>query len=563
MFVKLFSSKYFPLIYLFFLSFIIFLSTIYIWNVFYWNDEWRSVADVLVFGVNAISYRGKMVSFAPYQIWELLIQGRLLGAFIFNRLIAFSMYQPYGIIFTVLFGHIVNSFLIFVIVKRATKHTMVSLAASLFFAFSSIHLENFLWIGAGFYNIWSMTAALLTIVILQNIPKKLSIFLAAFILFSAFIAYELKENCAFLLLFIPAYFFLIHTLIKRKVIWSFVIGVVLMSALGFLSYSHQSQIANMLGGFNRATVTKILFNVLYYPSANFSQLFIPYDLIMMIRTWLNIFPQDFLTPVISLFGINSNLFYFDCLSLCFSVLVLFLFYRIFQAYPSFRKIILIGLLWYVLSMSPLAVRLVARYNGYLTYSYLYHPMFSASIFFACITIYFINWMRKRVSFPVIQIGICCYFIFNIFLNYRASQSVVNFYSKSKKLVSLFQSHTTIVPKKPILFISSPMSYSLNAVSTRLPFMLGSGFILSILLYPTGTIPSEFLVERYLEPFDSQGYKEIGNKGYGFFWNFDDLVREFARNQTLSLDQVVAFEYSADGTELRDITEQTKKELQKY
>ena len=561
---RLIHSKYFLYLYSLFLFVGIITATAYIWNVFYWNDEWRSVADVLVFGVNAISYRGKMVSFVPYQIWELLIQGRLLGAFIFNRLIAISMYKPYPIIGAVILGHAINSILIYSILKRLTKHTIFSVLASFFFALSSIQQENFLWIGAGFYNVWSMTAALFSVIILQNLMKSISLYWVVFTLLSAFLAYELKENCAFLFLYIPAYIFIFHEKNKQRHAKRYIgAGIILVILLGILSYSHQSQIANMLGGFHRATIQKIGLNLLYYPAANFSQFFIPYDWIMAFRTWLNVFPQDSITPVTFLLGINSNLFYFDCLSLCFCVFVLFLLYRIFQTYPNFRKIILIGLVWYVFSMSPLAVRLVARYNGYLTYSYLYHPMFSASIFFACIMVYFIDRMRKKISFPIIQIGICCYLVLHILISYRTAQSVGEFYKKSKDFISLFQSFSASVPKKPIIFITSPTSYSLNTASTRLPFMLGSGFIVSILLYPTGVIPPEFLVERFLEPFDSQGYKESGDKGYGFFWNFEDLVREFAKNRTLSLDQVIAFEYSADGKNLKDITALVRKELQKY
>jgi len=558
----IFHKKYFSYFYFLLLIVCICISTSFIWSVSFWNDEWRGIADVFTHGVNTISYQGKIVTITWGNIGQLLLRGRVLGVLLVNRLLMLSLLDPTLLsLFAVIF-HIINSCLVYAICVSITKNRLFSSFAGLFFALSNTHNEVFTWIGAGILTLCSMTGALLTFFILTARIRQWKIYAVVLALLIAFISYELKENTAFLFPFIMVFLYVYRRELKEvsgKILPAIVVSIVLFS-LG-LTYAQKIQLVNMQVTNISSALGKILFNIVFYPSVLLSQNYIPYQVVMAIRMQLLKIPEYFFLPITETIGINGNLFLFDLLSLALSFLIIFCVSEVYRRHEHLRRIIFFGAVFYIFSFIPVAIRVVTRSNGYITFYYLYYQSFAASIWISCLMVYGTDFFRKKTKIPVVLCVAVFYFIFLIYENITGARTAIVLGSKSKQFIRSFKQLNITVPNKPIFYVQSNTAFSLGGITTRLPFMLGSGFILSILNYQSGNIPSELLDQRYLEPFDSVGYMEIKEKGYGFFWNYADLKKEFTENPKLTPDQVIGLHYNFDGN-LVDITKEVRTELQK-
>lgn len=116
----------------------------------------------------------------------------------------------------------------------------------------------------------------------------------------------------------------------------------------------------------------------------------------------------------------------------------------------------------------------------------------------------------------------------------------NFISQLKEM------QLTLSQGKNIFFITSDEDY--YATGNKVPFQQGTGYTLMVLYYDSGKIPSQLLAEDFLFEIGSQGYKEIGGKGFGYFWDPQELKSQLKAND-LSDNSVIFLNYNSEDRKL--------------
>jgi len=117
-----------------------------------------------------------------------------------------------------------------------------------------------------------------------------------------------------------------------------------------------------------------------------------------------------------------------------------------------------------------------------------------------------------------------------------------------------------LPNKVVIYTQSDQSYyGLPPEEKILPFQSGLGQTLLAWYYPTEKFPKEFFEDRFLWEIESQGYQEVGNRGFGYFRD-KDLLREAIRQYNLPEESVVSFSWNGKRNLLTNITDEVRQEI---
>ncbi len=166
----------------------------------------------------------------------------------------------------------------------------------------------------------------------------------------------------------------------------------------------------------------------------------------------------------------------------------------------------------------------------------------------------------------------CVFVVLIFLITTSYQDIQRDVSAKKIVgeakVSLLKSIVDTHPKlsdKTIFFFECREECSRNAKfglpnNVVLPFQLGPGWVL-LATYSKGheTTWGKFMSDDFLINYGSQGYREIGNMGFGYFIDRDMLIKTL-KQKKLSSDVVVALQYNEDSLTVSDISKSFRESL---
>lgn len=114
--------------------------------------------------------------------------------------------------------------------------------------------------------------------------------------------------------------------------------------------------------------------------------------------------------------------------------------------------------------------------------------------------------------------------------------------------------------KQIFYIESDTSYyGLPDEVKILPFQSGFGQTLLVWYQKDESFPVSFFENKFLWPIDSQGYKEIDNRGFGYFRDLG-LLKLTLKEYNLSIDSVTAYSWKGKEEKLTNITEEIRLKL---
>lgn len=156
--------------------------------------------------------------------------------------------------------------------------------------------------------------------------------------------------------------------------------------------------------------------------------------------------------------------------------------------------------------------------------------------------------------------ILCFIFFNAFLTIRDSTSLAKQTGLRKQVLSQILYENPSIKSKTIFYTESNTSYfGLPENIKIMPFQSGFGQTLIVNYHNIGDIGIDFLKNRYLWELQEQGYKEIGNQGFGYFREKELLINTI---RDKNLDEVDIIAYSWDGSinMLVNITKNIKEEL---
>lgn len=518
---------------------------------FYQQDEWVSLGYVLSYPLFGLT--------DDYSLIEILSgKGRYLARPF--QSIFFGLF-PYKIMPFVIFGlllHSINTALVFLLTKKISKNTYISIIAGIFFAVASVGNQAVTWAAASPTTLPAATLVFLAVIFyLKHIEnhKTKFLYLSQILLV---ISLYFKESGLFLFLFLPFLYLLYN---KKKSFSKFI-----KRHLAFFSFGVFYILFNVLEIFTSTktgfyitgesnTDGKIILHLLLYPITSLSQIFIPDTFVYRLtRSIVGIqYPrleQVVNGPIYESIVADGIFLYFSFLMIIIILLLTFL------KPENLRKAFISALVFVLLSFTPYL--LLFRPNSLLESRYYYIGIAGGGMLLglAC-------WQTKELlnKFSLLKnIGKFIIIIFlviysflqiNIIHENLAYKAEVG--GKRKKIVEQIKVLRPSLPPKPIFYITSDRDFITK--NYKLPFQQGIGYTLMVLYYNTGVVPDEFIRKMYLWGMLDQGYKEVGEKGFGYFWDKERLKEEFKKNKKLNIDQLIGFYYDADKEMMRDTTEE--------
>ncbi|TSC88490.1 MAG: Uncharacterized protein G01um10145_893 [Microgenomates group bacterium Gr01-1014_5] len=205
-----------------------------------------------------------------------------------------------------------------------------------------------------------------------------------------------------------------------------------------------------------------------------------------------------------------------------------------------KKSVLFWLLFTFLSFTPYVV--LSKDFAYLESRYYYLPVAGGAVL--------LSWIAKRI-WDTLGKKLFLIIIFPFFLGLIVWHAISVGKAIDEQLIfsnwrkNFILDLKTLAPSlscsKNVFYISGEKNYWSDG--NIVPFQQGTGYTLMVLYNDSGRIPKELLAESYLFEIGSQGYKEVGEKGFGFFTNKEELDK-VVETHKLQQDCIIALSYDS-------------------
>lgn len=516
-----------------------------IFSLGYLNDEWLQLG--YVHGVGLFAGFSDKLSLPAI----LMGKGRFLGGMLNNLFLYYSGENPMPFaIFAIMF-QIINSYLVYLVTKEITKKQSIAILTACVFSIPAAAHQSLSWFAATTQTLGGLTFVLLSVLAaIQGLKKNnLLIHIASWIL--AYIAFLFKESSFFvfpLLLILPdvmpVHVKLAHT--KQRLFVAFL--CILFGIYKILQFFGTTAP-------NTSVVSKALLNMVMYPLISFGQFFIPFR--FMLRFSLAFAPY-FYSFMAGATESNqaASVIVSDMLSIIFSFVLLLILLFMLLKKKNIRKSVVFAAAWYVMSFFPMAVFLPERNTSYLESRYLYFAFFPVALIMGIILYEIKNWLASRLNSTKTAWGITILllslFLYKqITLVQREIRQNIAYGAATKAAMTAIRSLYPTLPDKPIFLVEGDKKF--YYANINLPFQEGAGYMLALTFMDYPAISNELLGINYLAKHEAQGYKEVGNKGIGYFWDRNDLLKFFQDHPNISADQIVGMYYYGFTGKLVDTT----------
>lgn len=522
-------------------------------KVYFQQDEWH------FFGWMLSAREGGIIN----MIWQSLKVPRALASLTFQGL--FSIFATNERLYNYfsLFFHGLNSFLVFYLTYRLTKKRLVAALSGLFFAFNSVHLQSILWIGASVGSLFSTFFSLLSIILFFDYLKERKfakyIWAVIFLIISVFY----KETSLFLFLFYPILDYIWFKNRLKKVLAThrfLLLGGLSWGILRFLpslSGAEGPYISRTQGG---NFFLKLISNLIIYPLQNLS---LPFVAPQTLYKWAN----ELLRAKFSQFAGNDLLIqtlaseYVSLLLSLAILLTVFFFYYAFKKEDWLRKSFVTSLTFIFFSTLPLL--LLPKSTAYFESRNYYLLTIGSGILFGSfiwsVSKLASNLLKRNSSLIFIGVALALslpHLYYQIKSANLEIEKQIQIGSVRKGILSQILNSYPEISDQTVFYTESDEFY-LGPSATIMPFQSGFGHILLVKYVENGELSPEFLKKDYLWDIWSQGYKEVGVQGFGYFRESDKLT-EILGSYGLEAENVYAFSWE-EGS-LYDITENVRTKI---
>lgn len=450
--------------------------------------------------------------------------------------------------------HFLISFLVYIFSRNFfdRKSVWPYITASLF-AITATHFEATSWVIANIATQMSTLAGLVSVIYYFKFIKLNKVKYFTFSLITLFISLLFKEVTIGLFpLFIVIYFiFKSKKYINKSniIIASLGLLYIILRALMFFS-------PNITGDqviTESQSTSKLLYNFATVPFKSITQSLLPLDFLKLVSTNIGyLFPEKIAgtvgSPQFETFVLKRI---FEFISIFVSLLIVTALY-IYRRNKN-SKIVSFGILWVVIN--SLIFSFAPEKSGVI------FTVDSRNLYFVsigiCISI--VNLISK-VSPKRIKLSIfvlATIFVFNL---YYLNLNLNNVHAKGvtrRKILSEISEFYPRFPQKTIILTESDSSYyGLPDSEKILPFQSGLGQTLLAWYYSSEKYSTDFYSNRFLWEIKDQGYEEYGNRGFGYFRDYDLFVKAI-KKYNLPKESVIAFKWISAENKLLDITNEVR------
>lgn len=560
-----FIKTYFPFFVLYLL--VIIIAYQFLPRTFFQQDEWAIFGNFLYWEKAHLSWFERLFVFQQYT--HLIPLSNLVGY------LQFSLFHlhffPYAIISILI--HFFNSCLVYFLGYMLFKKKILAFLGGIFFLVNSIPQQAVTWIATSTGTEGSTLFILLSIIIftkylLQDKSGKKYLCLS---LFFSLISLAFKETSIFIFLFFPFYGFILKASrrkMKEIIISIFVVGALymLIRAIFVFAFSNLADVASEL---TQPTYLTYGYRIITMPLKVLAQSLIPASLIIQAGGYLIrlSYPQFIASDnapnpfIVESVGVDIISFGFALIL----IVLTFLIYSIWRQKSVLHlpSVLIISLFFVALSSFPfIFVPGKAGFLSLLDGRHLYLIGIFASIFI-CIFfygLYEIFHRKQIILFLLVIVFIFLSFLHIFKIRDDISKQIAVGQLRERLLNEILSKYPTL-PKKIVFFIQSDKSfYGLSDDEKILPFQSGLGQTLLVWYNIHGeNFPSCFFEDQFLYVLLSQGYRECGGKGFGYFRE-PGAFKKFIMENKVKKDSIIALIYDSSTNTITDNTNSIRKTI---
>lgn len=489
-----------------------------------------------------------------------------------SNIISFGEFQLFGVYFppyaiVSLLVHFTNSLLVYYLAHQIFKKNILALLAGLFFLTASIPHQAITWVATSMGTAGSTFFILLSIIyfikFIENSDAR-RFFVYSMVLL--FISLGFKESSLFMILFFPFCWLLFgkyddkHT---KKIFVTVFLLVVTYILFRFIVSSFRQIPPHVATEITAPVIYNYPYRVFATPIKFIAQSIVPVPIVIQLSRILLIvgypkFVQNGVPDPYIVESVGSDIISF------FIALIIILISGVCITYfkkhnrVDLAQVILLSLLYIALSSLPLiALGGKAGYFSLVDGRHLYVTSVFVSMLLTTWTYWgFLIFRNQPRALLLLLLVVSIYIVVNVY-NIRSDinqQVGIGFIRKS--ILTKIRSAYPIVPKRVIYYVESDRPYyGLPLGENILPFQ--SGFGQTLLAWYSGhgaSFPSCFFKGEYLYELLSEGYKECGGRGYGYFRKRETLKKMLSET-AFKKENIIAFSYSSSNNTLVDITQE--------
>lgn len=522
-----------------------------IFSGFFQQDEWLAFARTILLSKEGFKGLVSYAFFPSVAHWVPLTQFSVYFLFTIFDL----NYQSYAIISLLL--HFVSVVLVFYLSRLIFKTRFLAALSSLLFGIMAVGFQANAWVLADTSvhaaTILGLFSVICFFLFLQRKEGKLFILslvsLVASLLF--------KEITVGLFLLLPLAFYLFSDAKLAGELkyprWVMTVGVLYIIFRGLMFLPLQS--SNSFSLSTSSHSHRFAYNIFTIPLKAVSQTFIPASHLRSVAEVVTSYLPGVWTGEVGTTAYEVSMLekVLEPISLLTFVVFLFLMIIVVKSSKNshFKKVTIFGFVWIIINTIIFAyapersgiIHIIDSRN-------LYFVSIGGSFVLVSLASLLVNGNIKKIVILLLPI-----FLLNIFWLERELSIVVERGKVRKVILNQIKKSYPDLPERVVFYTQSDTSYyGLAPEEKILPFQSGFGQTLLIWYYPTETFSKEFYEDRFLWNIKDQGYKEIGERGFGYFRDFD-LLRNVVEQYSISLDSVIAFSWENETQALLDITEQ--------
>lgn len=542
-FLKCFKSNKYGKDFLIFLLFALGVNILYrsLYQTYFQQDEWYFFGQA-IYGMN-------------HGFSNLL---GVLGGYHFTPLSYLAYYLEYSILglnsfwfaFVSIQLHVLTTILVYLLSRQLLRNRMIAFVASLIFAVAYAPSQAVTWFAAylGEYStIFGLISIILWLKSYQSKDKLLKTVSLIFLLLGLLF----KEDIITLFLIIPILSF--YRFGKRSLtkdyLFMLVLGIIYLIPRFLLQHSASSAIQiNNLNSLNNFLYISFLNTRVFLTGIGYL-IFSPSLIITFLKIVVfELFLSKLTAGFVTVSDTSINTFFTPIAAFLFSTFFvipfLFLLKRNNKQFPVKRELLLLPII--PLSFAPYII--LGRDIILPESRYFYFPMVFMSILLALfIYLFYTSFKNNIVKFFVLF-----FTIFYLVLNVHYDSFIENYVPLSRIRMNIVNYMNNQIPKKQnkiVFYIGGD----------NLPFQSGVGQMLVVMTSQKDKRFNDYLKGYFLWNMGSQGYEELGNLGFGYFSDYNELQKAFINNK-LNSEDVFAYSWNARSSQMDNITGTIRKKL---
>jgi len=533
-------------------------------HTFFLQDEWAIFGNYLYWDKAHLDWLQRLFIYQQYT--HIIPFGNLISYVQFRL---FGLYfPPYGIVSII--WHLINSFLVYLLARKLTKHRWVAFVAGLLFLTTSVSHQAVTWIATTAGTVGSVTFLLLSLIFfvpyIENTENRKRSFFLSLCFF--LISLGFKETSLFAFVLFPIFWLLFERKKTRRKLFQLLgimslLGVAyLVLRLGIASGESRVSAASEL---SQPTLLVYTYRFFTTPFKVLVQSFFPVSVILMIaRSIVSLGYPQFMqggSPDPHIVESVAS----DVVSLSVSIFIIVAIgtcYLFFEKCKESRmaKSLLFSLFFVLTSALPLIVipgR--AGFFSLLDGRHLYSTNVLGSLLFALGIYATYRFFPNRKIFPIVLV-----FCVGMFMLYHVRAIRGDMYiqaavgkSRLALLSAILHSYPKLPPKIIVYVESDKAYYGLAPTETIPPFQSGFGQTLLVWYNAHGDeFPACFFKDQYLYVLLSEDYKECEGRGFGYFRKIESL-KEATLTHAISPTSIIGFRYHSITNSLEDITNEVR------